>query len=805
MMLCFYKKHILQKKTHKMWCHEWGGSMYSCHGTSNARGVSILFKKKNLFKIKDVIRDDSGRYIIIKIESEKETFALVNVYAPNDDDASFFQLMFAKVEQINADHDIIAGDFNTILQPGDIKGGRSHSHPKCTQYINEYLEEKKLVDIWRIRHPDEFRSTWARSKPHLIMERIDFFIISFKLQQHVMSTNIFPSYLSDHSIPYIWLKFQGVEGRGPGYWKFNVTHLEDEQYVSEIKQLIQNLNETISDITVHWEMIKMQIRGHTIKYATRKKKSNFNKLEALEKKLNDVVRQVDQTDPSSRLFSDAKEKLILLNKEISDLRTIKTQGAMLRSKCQWFQLAEKSSKYFHNLEKSNASKKIITKLISDADTVITNSAEILNKLHIFYKDLYDEKQITIDPNYFEDIQYPQVKEDDKVYLNAPIQMEEIHIALKQLNTGKCPGLDGFDPSFFITFWNDLKYSLHALFKKAEKCYTLPNSTKSGVIALMEKLSKNPLHMKNWRPLTMLNMDYKIFAKIIANRLQMVLPDLIHQDQKEFMKNRNITDNLMELMTVVEYCELTDSQAIIVAVNFEKASDTISWAALEKILFMYGFPTHFVNSVFTCFRNFQVSVMNNGYTTPQFFIKQGTKQGCPLSSLIFNLVIETISIKIRSNKDIKGIEVYGSKKLLGQYADDMWTATQFNEKSYKTQLHLFNEFGSNTGLKINYNKTEILRIGSLHHTNAMWYSDLPLKWSDGPVKILGLNVFPKLSQTCDVNYSNALAKSANILARWSNRDLSLIGKRHIVNTLVISQFLYLFQILPSPSMEFSSTI
>ena len=253
---------------------------------------------------------------------------------------------------------------------------------------------------------------------------------------------------------------------------------------------------------------------------------------------------------------------------------------------------------------------------------------------------------------------------------------------------------------------------------------------------MEKLTRNSLFIKNWHPLT----DYKIFTKILANRLQLVLPYLIHSDQKGFMKNRHITDNLTELLSIIEFCNIMQQRAIIMAVDFKKAFDTINWQALIVILEKFNFPQHFINMIMTCFKDFCVSILNNGYTTDQLKFEQGTKQGCPISSLIFNLVVEIIGIKICQSKEVQGINISGCKKLLGQYVDDLWTATKYQRDSFNAQIRIFHEYQLVTGLAINYNKTEIMCVGSLQKSDAELYSGLPLKWSDGPITILGLSIF-----------------------------------------------------------------
>ena len=154
------------------WSNEWGRKIYYCHITSESRGA-ILFSKNVQVTIKNIVCDRDGRYIIIKviIAGYQKLVALCSLYSPNEDSPAFFQQCFRNVEQVRADHNIIGGDFNTVMTQQDIKGGKEHTHVKSTSFINEYCETNKLVDIWRVKNPEVFRFTWAKRKPHPLMEK----------------------------------------------------------------------------------------------------------------------------------------------------------------------------------------------------------------------------------------------------------------------------------------------------------------------------------------------------------------------------------------------------------------------------------------------------------------------------------------------------------------------------------------------------------------------------------------------------------------------------------------------------------
>ena len=635
-------------------------------------GLSVNLN--HLIIIQNITRDPNGTYIIMKVKIETEIYTLVNVYAPNADDLTYFELLTNQIDKIVPCNIILGGDLNTIMDPiKDIKGGAQNYHQKVTQFLNNYCELAQLVDIWRIRHDNQFRYTWCKAKPYVLMERIDFFLISFHLQQMISLTEILPAFNSDHAIPVMNVTITKTTEKGPGYWKLNCSLLKDDNYKKEIEAIIDETIQNQQDIFLHWEMIKMQVRGHTIKYATRKKHSNYNKIKLLEKKLKEIEQQ-QATELT--LFRDYETQKWLIQKDLNELYISKTKGAMVRARANWIEFGEKPTSYFFNLEKSNAKRKDITKLRRVNGVEIEAKELILDELYQFYSDLYTEKNtVTIEEDYLDNIQIPQVKHEDQLMLNALPTLDEMEIAVKQLNQEKCPGLDGLPIEFVSTFYNKLKYTLHSVYIKSIETNKLPNSTTNGVIALMEKIDRDPLLLTNWRPLTMLNTDYKIYAKILANRLQYVQDYLITNDQTGYIKNRNITTNLTELSTIIDYCHKTQKEIIIMAVDFAKAFDSINWQALQNILYKFGFKTPFVKMVMLCFHNFKVSVMNAGYTTKPLYFQKGTKQGCPISALIFVQIIEIIGLKLKQNPDIKPVDIQGYKKLLSQFADDLWTANR----------------------------------------------------------------------------------------------------------------------------------
>ena len=151
---------------------------------------------------------------------------------------------------------------------------------------------------------------------------------------------------------------------------------------------------------------------------------------------------------------------------------------------------------------------------------------------------------------------------------------------------------------------------------------------------------------------------------------------------------------------------------------------------------------------TLYQGTSCRIINNGHFSDSFNISRGLKQGDPCSSYLFLCVIEIFAIELRNNPDIEAISTGSVKKLLGQYASDIWTVTKFTDKSFTAITQTFDRFYKSVGLKVNYNKTEVMRLGSLKNTEAKLYSQMQIKWSSGPVKILGI-MFPDDDQVIKI--------------------------------------------------------
>ena len=243
------------------------------------------------FVCNKVIIDTKGRYIFVYCTLQGQPFLLLNIYMPNTEteQVEFLKCIASKILELN-DHEpiftILGGDYNCALSPLDAYGGNYRPKYRTIELIEELVENNNLIDIWRLRHPNITGFTWRTNTP-LIQRRLDLFLTSNELQPYVINTDILPSVFPDHSIITFALNTFPGEKHGPTYWRFNISLLEDPEYIEAIrKNYVLWKQETVNYLnsTDLWEYLKYKIRDFTIVYSKKKSRAFRTELHDLEKR-----------------------------------------------------------------------------------------------------------------------------------------------------------------------------------------------------------------------------------------------------------------------------------------------------------------------------------------------------------------------------------------------------------------------------------------------------------------------------------------------------------------------------------------
>ena len=152
--------------------------------------------------------------------------------------------------------------------------------------------------------------------------------------------------------------------------------------------------------------------------------------------------------------------------------------------------------------------------------------------------------------------------------------------LKSFSINKSPGLDRLTAEFYLAFWDNLKCKLLSMYEEAFLSKLLPESLRTGVIVLLEKKGKDRLKIANWRPITLLNIDYKLLTKTLGVRLKKVLPFLVHKDQNGFVPGGNIFFSSHTLRDMLFYCKKENIALILLALDYTKAFDSVNFKFIQ---------------------------------------------------------------------------------------------------------------------------------------------------------------------------------------------------------------------------------
>ena len=795
---------LLLQETHSstefenIWTNEWGGKAYFSHGTTNARGVMTLIKKGFSGDISQVKADKEGRVLSMNVFADNASFSLTNVYAPNGDTPQFYIDLINSTNDMSATKKVFMGDFNVILDPNLDSNSKSSVKRRDAQQVEQLMEEYMLCDIWRVRNPTAKRFSWYRSQHNvrnnlksLQASRLDLPIVSDGLGNQIHDVFYLNGLKSDHSALFLGIDLHPQE-RGSSYWKFNTSLLQTKDFVSKMNSFLEMKTKQLADLDpqTKWERLKSEIKSMCQDYCR-------NRTNEAQVKISDLAQQItNQEDMLEELDTSQLEKLLTDKQELDSLINERIRGVMFRSRCNWIEQGEKNSKYFDALESARYTAKVIHSLISEDGQEVVNTADIMKMQAEYYRKLY-EKDDTVKfeinglaPNHVSDEAYE--------LLNSMISAEEVSDAVLDLKNNKCPGPDGIPIDFYKVFWKYLRNNLIQVIEYNYNTKSMHKSASQGVLNLIPKKNKDSRILKNLRPITLLNTDYKIIEKVLVNRIIPELANIIHQDQKGFLPNRRIAHNIRKIFDVISQID-KDDPAIILQIDFQKAFDKCEMCAVTGSLHYFNFLPLIIEWFITLYRNFTVKIQNNGFFSEDIKIERSVHQGAPASAAIFVCIAELLALKIRDDKEIRGVFIKEIENLLNQYADDtdMCLDGQDGRPLRKVFTHL-EWFRNNTGCSVNYDKTTVYRIGSLAKSKATFYTENKLCWENDMVNVLGVDVSTDLAKCVNANYERIISSAKATLRSWAKRALSLQGKVGIVNTLIASKFVYAMSVLPAMS-------
>ena len=683
--------------------------------SSSQRGTIIILKGN--FKVVALEIDPDGRYCMINATNnqipEFNSLTLVNIYAPNNhrDSMIFFSRMFEALARFNESYQdpeiIIAGDFNFVFDEEVDCQNRNvtNDEKRLAEQVSRKLYDMELWDMVQASQ-DPCNYTWRRES---IRSRIDYVFASNLIASKVSKLhNKWQLIKTDHAAIIMDLEQAKTSRSGRSYPKlsFNdIKEVEDRNFISGI------IKEALENCLDEWnphdrlEYVKLMIRSGVLSIRARRN-VEISELDQLKAELNSIEQSPLLTEQDLMSASE-------LNLKIGKTEEYVEEQLRIKSGIKWREEGERSTKYFLNLANSKARSNIMQGGFIDASgTLLTDSKDITNHAKCFYSELYSEKPVVIGNNFFNNC--PNLDADESDTIGYPITVAELRNTLKSCKD-LTPGLDGIPYSFYKVYADFLLPLVIDSWNYGLETGTLAPSHRQSCITVIPKAGKDPRLIKNWRPITVASCDLKIITKALSLRVAKVLPSVIYNSQMAYVPGRDINFNNRLLSFALEQGQ--NDNNMIISFDAEKAFDSVSHEYLRKTLEKYKFPNLFIRYFNLIYNDNSSVVQVNGHLSNPFPLGRGVKQGDALSCSLFILAVDPMIRNIEANNKIDSIYIKHSQVRLKTlaYADDIAVLTKDNgsiQEVFGEYERLFNC----SGLRLNADKTEILRLSSNQGSN-----------------------------------------------------------------------------------------
>ncbi|KAG1472192.1 hypothetical protein G6F56_001689 [Rhizopus delemar] len=328
-------------------------------------------------------------------------------------------------------------------------------------------------------------------------------------------------------------------------------------------------------------------------------------------------------------------------------------------------------------------------------------------------------------------------------------------------------------------------------------------------------------MKNYRPISLVNTDTKIFTRILNSRFMAVADTLVNEHQIGFIPGRYITENGLITQMVMEHAAnfaSSSDKSLALLLDQEKAYDRVNLDYLEKVLKTWGFPDSIVHSVIMMLRNNRITINVNGFLSNDVFKRRGLKQGDPVLPVLYSLSLEPFLLAVLQYFNYLGYTMKLKEELITLdipntsvnvkvlcYADDTLVFLQNLNDLNQLKIHL-HTYCAASNTRINFNKVESILLSGRNHTHYgrsmltdMNIPEIHLPTNYDPIVYLGFPLIQSSLQRKTYN-TKLIAKIQQQMSLHSTRSLSRLGRATIANSLILSMYWYLFRVPPFTSTE-----
>lgn len=722
----------------------WSGDQEA--GTQ-ARGVAFVLNK-HITNIKGVTHTEivpgQASLLCLPWHGDKE-ISVLNVYAPNrtSKNKSLWKTIQSKLAQQNRHApDVMLGDFNMVEDAIDRLPARTDA-VAMVNALRTLKADFRLIDGWRRANPDTCAYSYIQGAgAH--QSRIDrIYVTEQTFNAAVEWTITASSIFTDHKM----VKFTLLDVKAPfvgeGRWTMPTFLIKDKRFIDTVKAIGLEMLQTGQNGAVaeppdtNLQRQFCDFKRRVVSYARDKAKSDVPRIsrciETLEKQLAELLNGADAVaDERERVWNAS-----MIEQRIQRLKAWKhdrkRSDVAARNRLE----GETASKYWSNLNKDVQPREIIPGLlekndVSGQERLLTRSDKMAEHAGNFYDSLQEDgvdDTPLARPRIMREVLNNVEKtftHSDREELGADVVRDEVEAALTTCGLGKATGLDGIPYELWLALNNryksdeatnaqgehlDIVQKLADLYQDiADNGVNDDTGFADGWICPIYKKGDKRL-ITNYRPITLLNTDYKIFTKTIAIRLSKITHKVVHRDQAGFVPGRQITDQTRLVHDMLAYAEANELNGAVVALDQEKAYDKISHDYLWAVLKAFKVPDSLVKTIKSLYRGARSTVFINGEASRYFNVTRGVRQGDPMSCLLFILGIEPLACMLRRS-NLRGFDISGAQdRLITMLFADDTTVYLSEHDSYNELWRILNTWCVASRAKFNASKTQVLPIGT----------------------------------------------------------------------------------------------
>lgn len=768
-------QHLPQQITGYARHHAFASSVWAPYSMAS-RGVAIVCNVQGS-AMAALWTDPEGRAVVAELRLPGLPPVLVcSVYAPTvrEDRPTFLREFATQVDTVLGarpdlrDQLVIAGDFNVPREEQDKFGGNVERFG-CAE-LERLLARFRLLDCWRVANPA--LKDWSHCTS-VTATRIDYIFASTRAVAARMESAPVDT---DHKLVSACFGVAVVRDRPASLWRMNSSVLENEEVVSQVEDILA-ANALLNDYTVwrNWAHIKKAIarllRYYTIRDARERQQEETDAAAALAT-ANEAARDAPTVDHLRNVVAaEGRLRAATLHRQEEAARRMQ---------------ADNLADVMRPATKSPVS--FPTKLYTGDRRGQASTPDEVNDVCVeHFKRLFSKEPVdeAAGERLLDEWTVPEIRPEIRRYLSRPLTAACLLKALPPSGSSSAPGPDGLPWEFYRCFKNHVCTLLHKIMRHSLRCGSLPRGMSDSVVRLIPKDGKDPAAISSWRPIALLNCDFKLLSHWANARLQGYLVRVIHPDQAGFMPGRRIHDHIITMRALAAQEEgailLTDDDAAYNRVSREWLLRVARRVVDDQLLSTISMLTESSSTRLLLQR-----------LSPAIATERGVPQGLPLSPSLYNLACEPLLAALREAQ-LQGLRApLGDRVRVQAYADDKALFLAYPE-DLAIVKDTFARYEAASGARINPAKSTLVVLdGSpLGRWRSVW-PDLSCR----DISVGSPPIYLGIPLRGDP-FLRARKRWKDALLSWRRQHLPLFARAFVANRFIVPLLTYAATVAPAP--------